>query len=122
MMPADQPRLEDLVELAFRALADPPAPEETAALHRRIVAEILLRLPQAEQAAAAERERSDAWYTHQRVIDAAHDALAMEGEEPTLGDGPTGAALRVVELARRLRALAVYPAGAGGHACPPRPR
>ncbi|MEW2525389.1 DUF6415 family natural product biosynthesis protein [Streptomyces sp. NPDC047071] len=120
MMTADQSRLEDLVELAFRALADPPAPEETAALHRRLVAEILLRLPQAERAAAAERVRSDAWYTHQRVIDAAHDALAMEGEEPAPGDGPTGAALRVAELARRLRALAVYPPVA--HACPPRPR
>ncbi|QCX76334.1 hypothetical protein C9F11_13285 [Streptomyces sp. YIM 121038] len=122
MMTTDQPRLEDLVELAFSALADPPAPEDTAALHRRLVAEILLRLPQAEQAAAAERVRSDAWYTHQRVVDATHDALALEGEEPTPDDGPTGAALRVAELARRLRALAVYPASAGGHACPPRPR
>ncbi|WP_172384758.1 DUF6415 family natural product biosynthesis protein [Streptomyces sp. MNP-20] len=117
MMTAD---LEALIGRGFGVLGDLPAPEETATVHRRIVAEILLRLPQAEQAAAAERVRSDAWYTHQRVIDAAHDALAMEGEEPAPGDGPTGAALRVVELARRLRALSVYPPV--GHACPPGPR
>ncbi|MFI8928718.1 DUF6415 family natural product biosynthesis protein [Streptomyces sp. NPDC053474] len=119
-MTADETRLKDLVELAFGALADPPAPENTAVLHRRIVAEILRRLPQAEEAAAAERVRSDAWYRHQRVIDRTRDTLAMEGEEPNPGDGPTGAVLRVVMLARRLRALSVYPASAEGHACPPR--
>ncbi|MEW2529410.1 DUF6415 family natural product biosynthesis protein [Streptomyces sp. NPDC047071] len=119
-MTADLSSLEELVARAFGALGDPPAPEETAALHRRIVAEILLRLPQAEQAAASERERSDAWYTHQRVIDATHDALAMVGQEPAPGDGPTGAALRVAELARRLRDLSAYPPA--GHTCPPRPR
>ncbi|MEI5102363.1 DUF6415 family natural product biosynthesis protein [Streptomyces sp. PmtG] len=103
---ADQ--LDALLEAAFSACAELPPARETGEVHRRLVTEIELRLPTAEQAAATAREGSDAWHAHRRVIDATHDALAFEGVEPTPSDSPLNAAIRVAELGRRLRDLSVY--------------
>ncbi|MCI3929174.1 DUF6415 family natural product biosynthesis protein [Streptomyces sp. AN091965] len=106
--------LAGLVEASMAALGELPAAQATAPLHRRLVTEIRLRLPRAERAAAAAPERSREWYAHLRVIDAAHDALLMNGEEPGPSDSPLIAALNLAELGRRLRDLMAYSAEGEG--------
>ncbi|WP_282793641.1 DUF6415 family natural product biosynthesis protein [Streptomyces sp. CC224B] len=103
------PQLDELLALALGATATLPPPEETAEVHRRLVTEIRLRLPGAERAAAAAPVRSRDWYRHLKAIDAARDVLAR-GEEPDPRVGPMAAAVRLAELARRLRELREYPA------------
>ncbi|MEV0442984.1 DUF6415 family natural product biosynthesis protein [Streptomyces spectabilis] len=107
---ADRSALDGLLEAAFSACGTLPPPAETAEVHRRLVAEIRLRLPGAERAMARAPVRSRAWYAHLRVMDATRDALLRVGEEPDPCESPLGAAVRVAELGRRLRELAVYPA------------
>ncbi|MEU2563849.1 DUF6415 family natural product biosynthesis protein [Streptomyces longispororuber] len=103
-------QLDELLALALGATATLPPPEETAKVHRRLVAEIRLRLPGAERAAAAAPVRSRDWYRHHQAMDAARDALEAVGEEPDPRAGPTAAAVRLAELARHLRELREYPA------------
>ncbi|WP_051855030.1 DUF6415 family natural product biosynthesis protein [Streptomyces sp. NRRL B-1347] len=103
--------LDGLLEAAMSACGTLPSPAETATIHRRLVAEIRLRLPGAERAMARVPVRSRAWYAHQRVIDATRDALLSGGVEPDPSASPLVAAMRVSELGRRLRDLSVYPAG-----------
>ncbi|GHE55236.1 hypothetical protein GCM10018785_25800 [Streptomyces longispororuber] len=103
-------QLDELLAAASEAGRTLPPPAETAEVHRRLVAEIRLRLPGAERAAAAAPVRSREWYQHLKVMDDARAALAAKGEEPDLCVGPMAAALRVGELARHLRELAAYPA------------
>ncbi|MGA4842730.1 DUF6415 family natural product biosynthesis protein [Streptomyces sp. G45] len=98
-----------LLEVALAACRTLPPTETTVQVHRDLVAEIQLRLPRAEQAAAAAEDGSPEWHRHQRVIRAARDALDWEGVRPQPGEGPLVAALRVAELGRRLRDLAAYP-------------
>ncbi|MGA4841781.1 hypothetical protein [Streptomyces sp. G45] len=52
MMTADPTPLEDLLDRAFAACSELPSPEVTAVVRRRLVEEILRRVPRAEQAAA----------------------------------------------------------------------
>ncbi|MFF9894993.1 DUF6415 family natural product biosynthesis protein [Streptomyces longispororuber] len=106
-------QLDELLAAAGDASRTLPPPEETAKVHRCLVAEIRLRLPGAERAAAAAPVRSRDWYRHLKAIDAARDALEAVGEEPELCVGPMAAAIRVGELARRLRDLREYPAEGG---------
>ncbi|GHE83544.1 hypothetical protein GCM10018785_59380 [Streptomyces longispororuber] len=103
-------QLDELLAAAGEAGRTLPPAAETAEVHRRLVAEIRLRLPGAERAAAAAAVRSRDWYRHLQVVDDARAALEAKGEEPDLRVGPMAAALRVGELARHLRALSVYPA------------
>ncbi|MEU2559217.1 DUF6415 family natural product biosynthesis protein [Streptomyces longispororuber] len=102
-------QLDELLALALGATATLPPPEEAAKVHRRLVTEIRLRLPGAERAAAAAPVRSREWYRHHQAMDAARDALEVVGGEPDLHVGPTAAAIRLAELARRLRELSTYP-------------
>ncbi|MEV0501156.1 DUF6415 family natural product biosynthesis protein, partial [Streptomyces spectabilis] len=102
---ADRSALDGLLEAAFSACGTLPPPAETAEVHRRLVAEIRLRLPGAERALARAPVRSRAWYAHLRVMDATRDALLRVGEEPDPCESPLGAAVRVAELGRRLREL-----------------
>ncbi|MFD5697422.1 DUF6415 family natural product biosynthesis protein [Streptomyces lasiicapitis] len=101
--------VQDLLVAAFSACRELPAPEETAAVHRGLVAEIKRRLPAAERAAAAAPDRSRDWYAHDRVIRAARDALQLEGEEPSPHEGALVAGMRVAALGRCVRALVAYP-------------
>ncbi|MFI1676601.1 DUF6415 family natural product biosynthesis protein [Streptomyces sp. NPDC020607] len=97
---------DSLLGAAFSACRDLPPPEQLLDLYLRLRHEVRRRLPTVEQAAATAGQGTMSYHAHQRIVDAATDALL-----DTVGDdnpSPLVLAMRCSELGRRLRDLIPY--------------
>ncbi|MFD4631431.1 hypothetical protein ACFVYR_21340 [Streptomyces sp. NPDC058284] len=103
--------LDCLLDAAFSACRELPPVEQLLDLYLRLRHEVRRRLPAVEQAAAIAGRGTLTWHAHQRIADAATDALNdMTGDQPS----PLALAMRCSEFGRRLRDLTPYePCGAG---------
>ncbi|MEU5897872.1 MULTISPECIES: hypothetical protein [Streptomyces] len=103
---ADGGYVDHLITAATSACQDLPPPPRLADLYRRLQHEVRRRLPIAERAASVAVQGTMSYHAHQRVVDAATDALtdAADDSEPS----PLVLAMRCHELGRRLHDLVPY--------------
>ncbi|MEU5773864.1 DUF6415 family natural product biosynthesis protein [Streptomyces venezuelae] len=97
--------VDGLIAAACAACRDLPRPEQMLDLYLRLRHEVRRRLPIAQKAVQSADQGTLGWHAHQRIVDAAKDALL----EPT-GDDPSPLvlAMRCSELGRRLTDLTPY--------------
>lgn len=104
---ADGGCVDRLLVSSFSACRDLPPTDQLLDLYLRLRHEVRRRLPAVEQAARIAGRGTLTWHAHQRIVDAANDALNdMADDDPSLW----ALALRCSELGRRLRDLIPYPA------------
>ncbi|MFI1677079.1 hypothetical protein [Streptomyces sp. NPDC020607] len=100
--------VDHLLSAAFSACRDLGPPEQLLDLYLRLRHEVRRRLPAAEQAVESAGQGTMSSYSHQRIVDAATNALNDVTDVTDDDPSPLVLAMRCSELGRCLRDLVPY--------------